>query len=106
MAAVIMILLVILLMGLGSYGMRAIFILALADKTFPPLALRALEYVAPAVMAALVMTMLVDPGEGGAPSAAEIAGLITAAGVALLTRNHIYVLVTAMGVYWGLGQLL
>ena len=33
MAAVIMILLVILLMGLGSYGMRAIFILALADKT-------------------------------------------------------------------------
>ena len=52
------------------------------------------------------MTMLVDPGEGGAPSAPEIAGLVTAAGVALLTRNHIYVLVTAMGVYWGLGQLL
>ncbi len=101
-----MILLTIFLMGLGSYAMRAIFILALSGKTFPPLALRALEYVAPAVMAALVMTMLVSPGGDPVPALREVAGLGTAAVVALLTRNHIYVLITAMGVYWGLSYLI
>lgn len=100
-----MVMLTIILMGLCSYTMRAIFILALSDKTFPPMALRALEYVAPAVMASLVMTMLVAPGEGSLPAVREVAGLATAAAVALLTRNHIYVLTTAMAVYWGMGYL-
>jgi branched-subunit amino acid transport protein len=96
----------IVLMGLGSYAMRAVFILLLSNHTFPPLALKALEYVGPAVMAALVMTMLLSPEGGHAPRVYEWAGLATAAVVALLTRNHIYVLVLAMGVYWGLGYLM
>jgi len=58
------ILLTILIMGLGSYAMRAVFILLLSNHSFPPWALKALEYVGPAVMAALVMTMLLSP-EGG-----------------------------------------
>ena len=66
-----MVMLTIILMGVGSYVMRAIFILALSDKTFPPMALRALEYVAPAVMASLVMTMLVAPAEGSLPASVE-----------------------------------
>ena len=50
-----MIALAIILTGIGSYIMRAFFIFALARYAFPPLLLRALEYVAPTVMAALVV---------------------------------------------------
>lgn len=100
------ILLTILIMGFGSYAMRAVFILLLSKHSFPPSALKALEYVGPAVMAALVMTMLLSPEGGHAPKVYEWAGLATAAVVALLTRNHIYVLTLAMAVYWGLGYLL
>ncbi|MFT6771004.1 MAG: branched-subunit amino acid transport protein, partial [Congregibacter sp.] len=50
--------LAIVLAGLGTYLSRAIFIVVLADRSFPPLALRALEYVAPAVMGALIVSML------------------------------------------------
>ena len=60
-----MIALAILLTGIGSYAMRAFFIFALARYAFPPLLLRALEYVAPTVMAlemqAGVLTELVKP---------------------------------------------
>ena len=51
----------IILTGIGSYAMRAFFIFALARYAFPPLLLRALEYVAPTVMAALVISMLTTP---------------------------------------------
>ena len=56
-----MIALAIILTGMGSYMMRAFFIFALSRYTFPPLLLRALEYVAPTVMAALVISMLTTP---------------------------------------------
>ena len=56
-----MIALAIVLTGIGSYAMRAFFIFALARYAFPPLMLRALEYVAPTVMAALVISMLTTP---------------------------------------------
>ena len=55
-----MIVLAIILTGIGSYAMRAFFIVALARYTFPPTLLRALEYVAPTVMAALVISMPVS----------------------------------------------
>jgi branched-subunit amino acid transport protein len=53
----------------------------------------------------LVMTMLLSPEGGSAPRVNEWAGLVTAAVVALVTRNHIYVLTLAMAVYWGVGYL-
>lgn len=101
-----MILLTLVLMGVGSYAMRAVFILLLADRTFPPWALQALEYVAPSVMGALVVTMLLSPEAGAFPGGAEWAGLATAAAVAALSRNHIYVLLSAMGIYWAWGYLI
>ncbi|MDP5053228.1 MAG: AzlD domain-containing protein [Congregibacter sp.] len=97
--------LAIMLAGLGTYLSRALFIVALAERRFPPLALRALEYVAPAVMGALIVSMLTT-SEGevmlGSP---ELAGLTCAAAVAYKTRNHIYTLLTGMLVFWGLGML-
>ena len=56
-----MIALAIILTGVGSYTLRAFFIFALSRYTFPPFLLKALEYVAPTVMAALVISMLTTP---------------------------------------------
>ena len=90
----------ILLAGAGTYLCRALFIIAMARRRFPPLALRALEHVAPAVLGALVVSMLTTlEGEVllGVP---ETAGLLTAVLVAWRTRNHVYTLVAAMLVLW------
>ena len=90
----------IVLAGLGTYGMRALFIVILADRAFPPLAMRALEYVAPAVMGALVVSMLTTANGEVSLGAAELGGLICAAVVAARTRNHIVALLAAMAVFW------
>lgn len=93
----------ILMTGLGTYAMRALFIVALADRPFPPLAMRALEYVAPAVMGALVVSMLTTAEGEVTLGAAELGGLICAAAVAAKTRNHIVALLAAMTVFWLVG---
>lgn len=93
-------LLAIVITGLGTYGMRALFVVALSQRTFPPLALRALEYVAPAVMGSLVVSMLITPEGTLVLGAPELGGLSAAALVAARTRNHIYALVVAMTVFW------
>ncbi|EED30921.1 Branched-chain amino acid transport protein (AzlD) [gamma proteobacterium NOR5-3] len=92
--------LAIVLAGIGTYLSRAIFIVALADRQFPALALRALEYVAPAVMGALIVSMLTTAGGEVLIGLPELAGLGCAAMVAWKTRNHIYTLLTGMTVFW------
>ncbi|MFT6771952.1 MAG: branched-subunit amino acid transport protein, partial [Congregibacter sp.] len=82
------------------YLSRAIFIVVLADRSFPPLALRALEYVAPAVMGALIVSMLTTAEGEVVIGAPEVTGLTCAALVAWKTRNHIYTLLTGMTVFW------
>lgn len=98
-----MVLLAIVLAGIGTYFLRGIFVLTLADKQFPPLVLRALEYVSPAVMGALIVSMLITPSGSVTLGAAEVAGLATAALVASQTRNHVYALLSAMAAYWLIG---
>jgi branched-subunit amino acid transport protein len=98
--------LAILLAGIGVYLSRAIFIVALADRRFPPVILSALEYVAPAVMGALIVAMLTGPSGQVMIAAPEIAGLLCAALVAYKTRNHSYTVVSAMLVFWLVGALL
>lgn len=92
--------LAIVITGLGTYAMRALFVVALSHRQFPPLALRALEYVAPAVMGSLVVSMLITPEGTVVLGAPELGGLAAAALVAARTRNHIYALVVAMAVFW------
>jgi len=98
--------LAIFLTGLGTYLFRALFIVALSGRRFPPVLLRALEYVAPAVMAALVVSMLVGAKAQPVPvSAAQLGGLGCAVLVAWKTRNHVVTLCAAMAVFWLLGAL-
>lgn len=95
----------IVLAGLGTYLSRAIFIIALADRRFPPLALRALEYVAPAVMGALIVSMLTSAEGEVLIAAPELAGLSAAALVAWRTRNHILTLLAGMSVFWSVAAV-
>jgi branched-subunit amino acid transport protein len=92
--------LAILLTGLGTYLSRALFIVALARRRFPPLALRALEYVAPAVMGALIVTLLTSPEGEVMIGWPEFIGLASAAIVVRLTRNHVWTLLAALGSFW------
>lgn len=95
-----MIALAIVVTGIGSYAMRAFFIFALARYTFPPMLLRALEYVAPTVMAALVISMMTTPEGELAAGLPELLGLICTAIAARTTGNHILALVSGMGTFW------
>jgi branched-subunit amino acid transport protein len=93
----------ILIVGLGTYASRSVFILALADREIPPRVTRALEYVGPAVLGSLVIALLID-GEGNvAIGVPEGSAFFAAALVAWKTSNLIYTLMAGMAAYWLLG---
>lgn len=99
------VLLAIVITGVGTYLMRALFILLLAKHDFPAVARRVLEYVAPAVMAALVVSMLVGSRGLSQIDWPATLGMVTAVAAAAITRNHVITLISAMAIYWGLGAL-
>ena len=90
----------ILITGAGTYLMRGGFIFLLAERQFPPLALRTLTYVAPAVMGALAMSMLTTPEGSIQIGVPEFAGLAVAAILAAKTRNHSVTLAGGLLVFW------
>ena len=91
--------LAVLVVGVGTFVSRAIFIVGLARRTIPPPVLRALEFVGPATLAALIVAMMISDGrvQAGPP---EVAGLATASLAGLRTRNLTVILVAGMAVYW------
>ncbi len=93
-------LLAIVATGLGTYFSRSAFILLLADRRITPNVMLALQYVAPAVLGSLVMTMLVGPGGDAAVGPAELSALAVAGLVAWKSRNAVYTLVAGMVVFW------
>ena len=92
--------LIILAVGLGTYVMRAVFIVGLANRRIPPLVITALEFVAPAVLAALVVSMLVQPDGRVAVGAPEMAGLIAGGAAAYFKRNFLLAAVVGMTAFW------
>lgn len=89
-----------LVVGIGTYLSRAIFILALAKRRIPDGVLLALQFVAPAVLASLVIALLIDDAGSVALGVPEIAALAIGGGVAFNTKNHILTLLAGMTVYW------
>ena len=98
--------LAIVAVGLGTYASRALFIVALANRTIPAPVLQALQYVAPAVLASLIVALLIDAEGGVAIGASELAALAVGGGVAYRTRSHILTLIVGMGVFWVVRALL
>lgn len=89
--------------GIGTYLMRSSFILALADRSFPPVVREALGYVAPSVMAALVVSLALD---GSARAGwIEVTALLVGGLVGWRTRSLPWVLVAGMGTLWLLRAL-
>lgn len=97
--------LAVLIVGLGTYFSRAVFIIALANREIPPTIVRSLQYVAPAVLSALVVALLIDSDGNVALGGAEMAGLVAGGAIAFKTRNHILTLVGGMTVFWIVGAL-
>lgn len=91
----------ILIVGLGTYAFRAIFIVALAGRTIPTGLLRALEFVGPSVLSALVVALMVDTSTGSVSAGIpEVSALAVAGLVGWKLRNLIYTVLAGMGVFW------
>lgn len=92
--------LAILAVGVGTYLSRSIFILALADRTIPHRVVRALEFVGPAVLSALVVALMIDDSGTVAIGAPEAAALVAGGLAGWKWRNLIYVVAAGMTVFW------
>jgi branched-subunit amino acid transport protein len=92
--------LAIVAVGIGTYLSRSIFILALAKRRIPDGVMVALQFVAPAVLGALVVTLLVGEDGTVAIGIPEAAAFLAGGLVTYRTRNNILTLVVGMGVYW------
>lgn len=86
--------------GIGTYLSRSIFILALAKKKIAEPVLVALGFVAPAVLGALIVALLIDENGSVAMGIPEASALAVGAFVTYKTRNHILTLVVGMAVFW------
>ena len=90
----------IVIVGMGTYFSRALFIVVLANRRIPDPVLVSLQFVAPAVLAALVVALLIDEDEAVAIGIPELAAFAVGGGIAYKTRSHIWTLVAGMTVYW------
>jgi branched-subunit amino acid transport protein len=99
-------LLAIIAVGTGTYLSRGVFILALANKKIPDSVLVALQFVAPAVLSALIVALLIDSDGNVAIGVAEVSAFVVGGVVAYKTRNHILTLIAGMGVFWLLRALI
>lgn len=93
-------LIAIAVVGLGTYLSRAVFILALANRKIPEAVLVPLQFVAPAVLSALVVALLIKDDGSVAIGVPELSAFVVGAAVAWGTRNHVYTLIAGMGVFW------
>lgn len=98
--------LIVAAVGVMTYSMRAVAIVALANRTIPTWAERGLRYVGPAVLAALAVNLAAG-GEGG-PSMdlAEALALLVAGGVAWWKKNLLVSLAAGMLTLWVAAALL
>jgi branched-subunit amino acid transport protein len=99
--------LIVLVVGISTYAMRALAIVAVADREIPPSVARLLRYVGPAVLAALAINL----AAGGGPDApslefAEAAALGAAGVVAWFRKSVIWSLVAGMVTLWVLDAIL
>ncbi|HUF15749.1 MAG TPA: AzlD domain-containing protein [Acidimicrobiia bacterium] len=89
-----------LIVGIGTYFSRSLFILALAKRQIPDPVLLALQFVAPAVLGSLVVALLINDDGSVAIGIPEMAAFVAGAPIAYKTRNHILTLIVGMTVFW------
>ncbi|HWC44388.1 MAG TPA: AzlD domain-containing protein [Actinomycetota bacterium] len=94
----------VIVVGLATIAIKAAGPLLLARHTPPPRAQAALEHLAPAVLAALVVTQSLGGDNGGFAIDARLAGLAAAA-AALLLRAPLLVVITVAAITAALVRL-
>ena len=85
----------VVVIGLATFAIRAAGPLLLARRTPPPRAQAALEHLAPALLAALVVTQAVGGDNGGFAVDARVAGLAAGAAALLLRAPLLAVIAVA-----------
>lgn len=99
-------LLVFFFAGLGVYLARASFIVILGDKMLPEWAERLLRNVGPAVLAALITSLLLTDGlVAFVADVAEVGAVLVAIPVALKTKSFFWTFAAGMIVYWIVGAI-
>lgn len=99
---------IVLLGGaIGTFALRLSFVEALAGREIPPRAERALRFVPPAVLAALVLPklLLVDGSLALSMGNHRLLAGVVAAGVAKYTEDMLWTVAVGMGVLWTLTWL-
>lgn len=92
---------IVFIVGLGTFLMRASFVMFLHDKQQSPLFAQALRYVAPAMLSTIVVANLIDHGytvaSGGLQRlvAAAIAGV-----VAWFSKSLFWTIISGMVALW------
>ena len=91
-----------LVIAIGTYLLRAVPALVLADRELPPFVKMALKNVGPAVLAALVVVSVASTGTEGdiGVEVAEVAALVVAGVVAWRWRNLIWSAGAGMVALW------
>jgi branched-subunit amino acid transport protein len=93
-------LLAIVAVGVCTYLSRAVFIVALARREIPAYVVDSLRYVAPAVLSALVVTLMIDDAGEVRIGVPELVAFLVGATVAYRSRSHIWTLAAGMATYW------
>lgn len=79
---------VIVLLGLGSFALRFVFLGLIGDRALPPWVLRHLRYTAVAVLPGLIAPLVVWPAAtGGALDAPRLAAAFVTLALGYATRN-------------------
>jgi branched-subunit amino acid transport protein len=91
---------IVLAVAVGTYLMRAVPLLVLADRDLPPMVERALRNVGPAVLSALVVVTVASSPDGVSIDPIEVTALVVAGVVAWWRKNLIWSLVAGMLALW------
>ena len=98
---------VIIGLGIGSFGLRFVFLGFIGDREMPEWVLRHLRYTAVAILPALVAPLVLWPqATGGEPDTARLAAAAATVGVGLITRNVFAAIGAGAGTLYGLLYLL
>ncbi|MEM8979437.1 MAG: AzlD domain-containing protein [Pseudomonadota bacterium] len=99
--------LIIVLLGLGTFGLRFSFLGFIGDRQMPPWVLRHLRYTAVAVFPGLVAPMVFFPeATGGTPDPSRLACAAVTLGVAYVTKSVLWAFILGGATLYGLLYLL
>lgn len=95
---------IIIALGLGTFGLRFVFIGIIGDREMPAWVLRHLRYTAVAVLPGLVAPLVLWPAAtGGEPEPARMASALVALTVGYVTKSVIWAILTGgMTLFLGL----